>query len=158
MSTLSTLNTTKYSEYTDRLSNKRRRLSELSENDLVKILTQCVQLFYGEIYGDAAVSAAAKTELEVLYDATITIPTSQIGASVTESSTRRGTGVSLTAGDNTITFSSALPAATYSLTFITYTASGGQVMWTHDPADRTVNGFSINVVSNCKLDYIALYN
>jgi hypothetical protein len=158
MAVLSTLNSAKYTEHTTNLSNKRRRLAEVSEKDLVKINYNVMQWLLGAVSGNATIQTAALTELESIYDDTITPPDNLVTSTVTESTTRRGTGISLSAGDNTVTFSSAMPAATYSLTYNTYTASGGQVQWTQDPATRTVNGFEIWVASACKIDYIALYN
>jgi hypothetical protein len=158
MAVLSTLNSAKYTEHTTNLSKKRRRLAEVSEKDLVKITYNVNQWLLGAVSGDASIQTAALTELGVIYDEDITPPDNLIGSTVTESTTRRGVGVSLVEGNNTVTFSAAMPATTYSLTHTTYTASGGQVQWTQDPATRTVNGFEIWVAAACKIDYIALYN
>jgi hypothetical protein len=158
MAVLSTLNSAKYTEHTTNLSNKRRRLAEVSEKDLVKITYNIGQWLLGAVSGDASIQSAALTELGVIYDDTITPPDNLVGSTVTESTTRRGVNVSLLAGLNTVSFSSAMPAATYSLTHTVYTASGGQVQWTQDPSTRTVNGFQIWVAAACKIDYIALYN
>ena len=155
---LTTLNTAKYSEYETRLGEKRRRLAELSENDLVRINTQINQWVIGAISGNAAVMAAAIIELESIYDEDITPPVNNIGAVITESNTRRGVGVTLAAGSNAITFSSALTTTTYSLCAYPYTASGGNIQYSIDPASRTVNGFTIVTASAGKLDYIALEN
>jgi len=158
MSDLSTLNTAKSSEYDTRLATKRRRLVEISENELLQIVTQCVQLFYGEIYGNAAVATAAKAALEELYDDTITLPASQVGATPTELNTRRGKGVVLTAGLNTITFTSAISSADYTLIPWAYTATGGQIQISIDPALCTVNGFQIYSASAGRLNYFAILN
>ena len=155
---LTTLNTAKYSEYETRLASKRRRLAELSENDLVRINTQLCQWILGAISGDATVQSTALAELEEIYDDTITPPTSLIAASVTSLNSRRGRSVAIVAGSNAITFSSALPAATYSLTIRTFTSNGGQIQYSIDPTTLTVNGFTLVSASNGFLDYIALYN
>lgn len=155
MAVLTTLNNTKYSEYDTRISSKRRRLAELSENDLVRINLQLSQWLLGVISGNSTISSAALTELESLYDEAITPPTSIISSPGTTANSRIGVGVTLTAGTNAITFASVFTSDDYALTLNTYTASGGQVQYTQDPTTRTVNGFTIWVAAACKLDYIA---
>jgi 3-oxoacyl-ACP reductase-like protein len=155
---LTTLNTAKYSEYETRIATKRRRLIELSEDDMVRINHQIVQWLLGAVSGDAIIQSAALAELEEIYDETITPPTSLIAASVTSLNSRRGRSVAIVAGSNAITFSSALPAATYSLTIRTFTSNGGMIQYSVDPTSLTVNGFTLVSASNGFLDYIALYN
>lgn len=155
MAVLTTLNNTKYSEYDTRISSKRRRLAELSENDLVRINLQLSQWILGVISGNSAISSAALTELESLYDEAITPPTSIISSPGTTANSRIGVSVTLTAGVNAVTFASVFSSDDYALTLNAYTASGGQVQYTQDPATRTVNGFTIWVAAACKLDYIA---
>lgn len=156
MSVLTTLNTTKYSEYDTLLSTKRRRLAELSENDLVRISLQLNQYLLGVITGNSTISSAALTELEDLYDETIDPPSTVIGTTPSTTNTRIGVGVVLTSGTNNITFSSSMTSASYALTLNTYTASGGQIQYTQDPTTRTVNGFTIWVAAAGKLDYTAI--
>jgi hypothetical protein len=156
---LSTLVKAKYDEHTTNLSSKRRRLSEISEKDLTKINMQMSLWNLGAISGNSSLQTDALTEISsILDDASITPPASVIGATVTESTTRRGVAVTIAAGSNAITFSSAMPAATYSLQPFAYTATGGMIQISVDPASRTVNGFTLIAASAGKLDYIALYN
>lgn len=158
-SVLSTLNTAKYNEHATNISNKSRRLAEQSEEDLVKINHQLAQWLLGAVSGDEAIMATALATLKEIYDDdTIESPDNNINSVVTAVTTRRGVNVTLTAGSNVISFSSAMPAATYSLTVRTYTALGGQIQYSIDPTSQTVNGFTIVVASAGKLDYIALYN
>ena len=144
-----------YDTYSNELVNGRRRRAENYENTEVRALAQMVRLHAAYIAGDQVEAAAAIAELEVIFGVTFTPPTNIISTSPTELNTRLGVEVSLTAGNNTITFSSAMPVDTYALMFNVYGATGGQVQWTQDPATRTVNGFEINVAANCKMDYYA---
>jgi hypothetical protein len=158
MATLSVLNTNKLSEYTTDLSDKRRRRAELHENELVQINTYMSQWLLGAISGDQTLMNTSLAGLADLYDSTITPPTNNVGAIVTASNSRRGTAISLSAGTNTITFSSAMTTATYSLTVYPYTSLGGNIQYSIAPASRTVNGFTIITASAGSLDYIALEN
>ena len=63
---LSLLNTAKYSEYLTNLSNKYRRLAEISQADLTRIDHQMAQWLLGAISGDSALQAAALAELAVI--------------------------------------------------------------------------------------------
>jgi hypothetical protein len=74
MAVLSTLNSAKYTEHTTNLSNKRRRLAEISEKDLVKIIYNHCQWFLGVISGDEAIQSEALAELSAIYGEDITPP------------------------------------------------------------------------------------
>jgi len=153
---LSLLNTAKYSQYLTNLSSKYRRLAELDQADLTRIDHQMAQWLLGAISGDSALQAAALAELAVIYDEDLIPPSNVIGSTPTTLNTRVGIAVTLTAGSNAITFSSALSTASYSLLAYPYTASGGNVQYSIDPASRTINGFTIIVASAGKLDYSAI--
>jgi hypothetical protein len=159
MSTLSVLNTNKYSEYETRIASKRRRLIELSEDDMVRINHQMAQWLLGAVSGNAALMASALAELKELYDdSTIAAPTNLIGSTLTENNTQRGVAVSITAGSQTIPFSSAMSTTAYSLVLFAYTSTGGMIQISSDPTLRTVNGFQLTAASAGKLDFIALEN
>ena len=155
MAVLSTLNVNKYAEHATNVSNKYRRAAEESENDLVKINHQLGQWLLGVISGDSTIQSAALTELGVIYDDTITPPTSVISSTPSTANTRIGVGVALSAGNNTVPFSSSIGSTLYSLTWNCYSASGGMVQWTQNPATRTATQFQIWVASAAKIDYQA---
>jgi hypothetical protein len=158
MATLSTLVNNKYDEHVTNLEDHRPRRAELTETDLLKSVTQQVRWLMGAVNGSATEMTAALAELEEIYDSTITSPTNLVGSTVTELNTRRGQEVALTAGNNTIAFSSAMDSADYTLTFICYTSEGGMIQWSYDPDDQTVNGFDIHVASAGFINYIAIAN
>jgi hypothetical protein len=158
MATLSNLNTNKLSEYTTALSDKRRRRAEISESDLVQINTYMSQWLLGAVSGDAALMSVSLAGLSEIYDSTITPPSNTIVSAVTASNSRRGVGVTLSAGTNVITFSSAMSTSTYSLSAYPYTSLGGNIQYSIAPTSRTVNGFTIITASAGKLDFIALEN
>ena len=154
---LSLLNTAKYSQYLTNLSSKYRRLAELDQADLTRIDHQMAQWLLGAISGDSALQAAALAELAVIYDEDLIPPSSVIGSTPTALNTRVGIGVTLAAGSNTITFSSALSTTNYALSHpFAYTSNGGLIQFSVDPASRTVNGFTLVAASAGKLDYSAI--
>jgi hypothetical protein len=156
MAVLKTLINNKYDEHVEQLEAGRNRQAELTETELVKSLTQELRWAMGAIAGDSAEQSAAITELESIYDTTITAPTSVVGTTPTSLNTRVGKKVALTAGNNTISFSSALNSADYALNFNCYTANGGMNQWTYDPDDDTAAGFTIHVASAGYITYTAI--
>lgn len=158
MAVLKTLTNNKYEEHVGYLDGGRRRRAELTENEMVKSTYQVVRWLLGAVSDDQTEQNAAITELEEIFDTTITAPTNTIGSTVTELNTRRGKAVALTAGNNTVTFASPFDDTDYTLTFITYTASGGQVQWTHSDSDEDATGFDIWVAAACKINYQAIHN
>ena len=158
MAVLKTLAQSVYTTFTGYLTGGRKRLAELYENTMNKSDHQQLRWVYGCITGDTVEQAAALTELAEIHGTSITTPTNTIGSTVTELNTRRGKAVALTSGNNTVTFASTFSDANYTLTFIVYTASGGQVQWTHSDSDETASGFDIWVAAACKINYTAIYN
>jgi len=158
MAVLKTLFNNKYDEHVLNLSSGNRRAAELTENHLVKAVSALGYYVFGVITGDTAVQEEAHANLEDIFDEDITVPTFLIETTETDLSTRRGKGVSLAAGDNTVTFSSAFDGTNYSLTPpFCYTDTGNPVSATVDPSTRTSSGFTVHVPVSCKLDYYAVY-
>ena len=124
---------------------------------MVKYLAQYVRWLAGAVSGSAVEQSAALAELEDIFDSTITPPDNLVGSTVTELNTRRGKAA-VTAGANTIAFSSAMSSADYTLTFNSYTISRWYDQWTYDESAKTVNGFDITVAANGYVEYIAIAN
>jgi hypothetical protein len=69
---------------------------------------------------------------------------------------RAAAGVSLTSGDNSVTFSSSLPGgSTYVLRVLALTTTGGYET-RGTITNKTVDGFDINVDEDCEMDYTAI--
>lgn len=158
MGSYTTLADAKYEEHVGYLENKRRRQAEVSENVLIKSLASGLRWAIGAISGSNAEMTAAMTELADIYEETVTAPTNLIAATSTETNTRKGTAVAVTAGNNTITFSSAFDDDGYVLIWTASTASGDQNAARQDPSTRATTGFDIYVAANGSIDYIAMEN
>lgn len=157
MAVLYTTTKAKYDEHVTNLTTKRRRTTEKSENYIVKTALALTHLLYGACTDNASIQAAAKADLETIFGTTFTVPTFIFGTGTVEANQRRANRVAVTAGTNTITFSSDFDGTDYGLSFTVYTADGYPNDWRQDPDNRTASGFDIYVVANGFIDYVATY-
>jgi hypothetical protein len=69
---------------------------------------------------------------------------------------RKAKATAITAGANTITFSSAIAADTYTLVLRAYDADGNPIDVAVDSDSYTVNGFTLTAATAGRLDYAAI--
>lgn len=152
MATLYSTAFAQYEDYRDKLAGSKYRVAEIAESTTVKGAALIALYCLSAMENNSANMTEVLSEMETLYDETLTAPSLIISGLETEAAGAED--VAVTAGVNAITFPISLSSADYAL-LLTCIATDGNFN-SYKIANKTTSGFTLTVATNGTIDYRAI--